>query len=252
MTEVFLCFFALWAGFLDSIVGGGGLIQIPALLILLPKFEVATLFGTNKLVSITGTSIAAVQFSRRIKIDLQVTVPAALAAFVASMAGARLVTLVDSHILRPVVLIFMIAVALYTAWRPDLGNVHAPKLTGSKMTSYAIAIGLGLGFYDGFFGPGTGTFLVFAFVTVFGFDFLSASASAKIVNVATNMAALILFASTRHVLYLVALPMMACNMTGAALGSRFAILRGNTIVRKIFLLVVTLIILRYAWDIFHH
>jgi len=252
MTELFLCFFALLAGFLDSIVGGGDLIQTPALLILLPKFEVATLFGTNKLVSITGTSVAAVQFSRRVKLDLGVTIPAAVAAFAASMAGARLVTLVDSNVLRPVVLVFMILVALYSAWRPDLGNVHAPKLTGRKMTLFAIATGLGLGFYDGFFGPGTGTFLVFAFVTLFGFDFLSASASAKIVNVGTNLAALILFASTRHVLYLVAFPMMACNMTGAILGSRFAILRGNTIVRKIFLWVVTLVILRYAWDIFHH
>jgi len=251
VTEFFLCFFALLAGFLDAIVGGGGLIQTPALLILLPKVEVATLFGTNKLVSISGTGVAAVQYAKRVKVDPGVTIPAAIGAFTAAMAGARAVMLVHSQLLRPIVLILMILVALWTALRPDLGEIHAPKLTGRKMTVLAVLTGICLGFYDGFFGPGTGTLLVFVFVSLFGFDFLSASASAKVVNVGTNLAALILFAATRHVLYLVAVPMIACNMTGAVIGSRFAILRGNSVVRKIFLWVVTLVILRYGWDIFH-
>ncbi len=250
MTETLLCLFAFAAGLLDAVVGGGGLIQLPALMVLLPKVELPTIFGTNKLVSFTGTSVAAGQYARRIRVDLGVTIPAAVAAFIASMAGAHAVTLVHPQVLRPLVLALLIAVAVYTAFRRDMGDLHAPRHTGSKMTALAVVAGGVIGFYDGFFGPGTGTFLVFVFISLFGFDFLSASASAKVVNVGTNLAALILFAATKHVLYLVALPMIACNMLGAVVGSRLAILRGNAWVRKLFLTVVTMLIAKMAWDTF--
>lgn len=245
-----LCGFAFLAGFMDSMVGGGGLIQLPALLILLPGAAVPTVLGTNKLVSIAGTSVAARQYARHVRLDWPTLAPAAGAAFVCSGLGARAVSLVHTSLLRPAVLVLLVAVATYVFWQKDFGAIHAPKLSPGVRRWAGTSMGGVLGFYDGFFGPGTGSFLIFAFIGVFGFNFLSASASSKVVNASTNLAAVLLFGLTGHLLYGLALPMAVCNVGGSVIGTRLAVAKGSRFVRVLFLVVLTGIIGRFAWDIF--
>ena len=238
-----LCLFAFLAGLVDSVVGGGGLIQLPALFIFLPGALPATVFGTNKLSSVFGTGFALRQYARHVTIDWRVAGPAAGAAFAFAWLGARAVSHVHPSHLRPIILVLLIAVANLLVRAQGLRARHAPRLAGRRQLGYALGTGVLLGFYDGFFGPGTGSFLMFALIGLFGYDFLSASASAKVVNVATNLAALLYFAATRHIDYAVALPMAACNVLGARAGTSLAIARGSRFVRALFLVVVTVIIL---------
>jgi uncharacterized protein len=247
---VLLCFFAFLAGLVDAVVGGGGLIQIPALLILLPDAPPATAFGTNKLASIAGTSIAVTQYARHVNIDWRAVLPTALVAFGFSFLGARLVSAIRPELLRPVILALLVAVAVYTYLRKDLGALHAPRLNGRSQLFAGLATGSALGFYDGFFGPGTGSFLMFIFVGVFGFSFLAAAASSRVVNFATNLSAVLYFSFTHNVLYTAAVPMAACNILGALAGARLAVLRGSRFVRLLFLAVVAAIIARFAYDTF--
>ncbi|MBC7945518.1 MAG: TSUP family transporter [Burkholderiales bacterium] len=246
---LFLCGFAFLAGFIDAIVGGGGLIQIPALLVFLPDAAVASVLGTNKLASIAGTAAAIPQYAKRVEMEWRALLPAVVVAFAFSFLGARSVSLIDGAIVRPLILALLIAVAVYTFIRKDFGSLHAPRLSPTKQRWCGAAIGAALGFYDGFFGPGTGSFLIVAFVGVFGFDFLTAAASSKVVNTATNLSALLYFASTNHILYRVALPMAACNVLGSIVGARLAILKGSQFVRTLFLVVVTAFIIRLAYDV---
>jgi uncharacterized protein len=247
----FLCLFAFLAGLVDSVVGGGGLIQLPALLIFLPPAQASSLaavFGTNKLSSICGTAAAAVQYSRRVRINWRSILPAGLAAFVFSFFGARTVSLIHPQALKPLILFLLVAVAIYTYWRKDFGNLHAPQFTAHRERQFGILVGIVIGFYDGFFGPGTGSFLIFIFIGLFGFDFLAASASAKVINFATNLSAVACFAATQQVYYEFAVPMGCCNLLGALTGSRLAILKGNAFVRGFFLVIVAAMILRLGWE----
>lgn len=246
MTIALLCASALLAGFVDAVVGGGGLVQIPALLLLLPNVPVPTILGTNKMSSFAGTGFATWRYAVHVRMDWRIVAPAAGAAFASAFLGARTVTLINSNFLRPVVLVLLVAVAIYVFLVKDLGLVHAPKHAPRKAALISVATGLGLGFYDGFFGPGTGSLLIFIFVGALGFDFLSASASAKSINLATNLASLLYFAGTNHVLWSAALPMAACNIGGSLLGTRLAIFKGSRFVRVFFLLVVAALILRLA------
>jgi uncharacterized membrane protein YfcA len=239
---------AFLAGLLDAVVGGGGLIQIPALFGYLPQAPPATVFGTNKIASIAGTGTAALRFARHVPIRWGAALPAAASAFAFSFLGARTVTLLPPEVIRPLVLVLLVAMAAFTALRKDFGSVHAPRHEGSAERLYAVLLGGAIGFYDGFFGPGTGTFLVFLFVRFFGFDFLGASAASKVVNVATNAAALLYFGFTGNILYLVGIPMALCNVLGAVAGSRLAIRRGSGFVRWVFLAVVSVLILKFAWE----
>lgn len=251
MTEtVTLCFFALMAGLIDSIAGGGGLIQLPALFIVLPHVPVSTLLGTNKLASISGTSVATLQYARHISIDWKATLPATITALIASFLGARTVTLVNPSTMRPLILVMLIAIAIYTFIRKDFGSLHAPRLDRVKGSLVSIATGALIGFYDGFFGPGTGSFLIFVFIGIFGFSFLSASASSKVVNLATNLSAVLYFAFTGNIIYTTAILMGLCNILGAVIGTRLAILRGNRFVRIFFLAVVACLIAKLAFDLF--
>ncbi|HEY6169533.1 MAG TPA: TSUP family transporter [Verrucomicrobiae bacterium] len=255
MELIFLCGFAFLAGFVDSVVGGGGLIQLPALLLFLPKElanDLPTVWGTNKLASICGTSIAVVQYSRRIRINWHSILPAAVAAFVFAFLGSLVVSHVNPALLRPIILALLVAVALYTFLRKDFGDLHAPAFTAHKERSLGILVGIVLGFYDGFFGPGMGSFLIFTFIGLFGFDFLSASASAKVINFATNLASVLLFAATGHVLYHYALPMAACQIAGSIAGTHVAINRGNRFVRVLFLVVVSALIARFGYEVIRH
>jgi uncharacterized protein len=250
METAALCAFAFLAGLIDSIAGGGGLIQLPALFIFLPDAAVAQLLGTSKLASISGTSIATAQYARHVSIDWKATLPATVTALIFSLLGARVVTLLNPSLLRPLILLLLAAIAVYTFLRRDFGSLHAPRLEPVPQFLLGVATGTVIGFYDGFFGPGTGSFLIFIFIGVFGFSFLSASASSKLVNFATNLSAVLYFGFTGNILFKIAVPMALFNMLGSIVGSRLAILKGNRFVRVFFLVVVSAMILRLAYDVF--
>ena len=250
MEYLILCIAAFGAGFIDAVVGGGGLIQVPALFAVMPATTPAILLGTNKLAGVWGTGAAAVNFARRVKVQWSTAVPAAMAAFVLAFVGAYTVTKIPPDFLRKLLPFILVAVALYTLKKKDFGSVHAPAHAGWRETAIAAGIGGSIGFYDGFFGPGTGSFLVFLFVRFFGFDFLAASAVAKVVNVACNLAALLWFGYSGHLLWQIGLIMAVCNVAGSLTGSRLAIWKGSGFVRKIFLLVVSALILKTGYDAF--
>ncbi|MFC6996098.1 sulfite exporter TauE/SafE family protein [Rufibacter roseus] len=250
MEVVYLCLFAFLAGLIDSVVGGGGLIQLPALFIFLPHVPVPTVFGTGKLSSIAGTTVSMWRYARNVEINWRALLPAAITAFVFSFLGARALSHFNTDLLRPLILVLLVSVAIYTFIRKDFGAIHAPKLPQSKEVWYGVGVGLVIGFYDGFFGPGTGSFLIFIFVGVFGFNFLSASASAKVVNVATNLSALIYFSYKGYILYHIGIPMAISSVLGSVVGTRIALVKGSGFVRKLFLVVVTAIILKFAYDTF--
>ena len=247
---IFLCIFAFLAGLIDSIVGGGGLIQLPALLIFLPNTAIPLIFGTNKLSSIAGTLAAAIRFSQEVTIDWSIVLISTTSAFSCSFIGANTVSIINPALMRPLVFLLLVVVAVYTWFKKDFGSQHIVKVQGIKQYIYAAIIGTSLGFYDGFFGPGTGSFLIFAFIGFLGFDFLRASASAKVVNFSTNLAAIIYFTSTNSIIYSIAIPMGVCNVFGAIIGARLAIIKGSAFVRVLFIGVVTLLIIKLAYDIF--
>ncbi len=252
LTYVVLCCAAVLAGLVDAVVGGGGLVQTPALFSAMPTTGPATLLGTNKLAGIFGTASAALSYARRVKIAWSAALPAAIAAFILSFLGAYTVTAIPPDFLRKLLPFILICVAIYTFSKKEFGVTHAPLHDGAKEKWIAVLVGGGIGFYDGFFGPGTGSFLVFLFVRIFGFDFLSASAVSKIVNVACNFAALLWFGYSGHLLWQLGVIMACCNIAGSLLGSRLAIRYGSTFVRKLFLVVVSTLILKTTYDAFFH
>ena len=238
------------AGFIDSVVGGGGLIQIPALLISLPKTPLPTIFGTNKIASLAGTSISALQYSKRIKFNYKLLITISICAGLASFLGAKVISFINVNTLKPFILVVLIVIVIYTFLKKDLGSVQTKNLSFEKQLIYGSLIGLIVGFYDGFFGPGTGSFFVLGFVVILGFEFVQASAYAKIINCMTNISALVVF--IRHGKYFLelAIIMAICNIVGSFVGTRIALRKGNSFVRTLFLVIVTLMILRYAYDIF--
>ncbi len=239
---------SLLAGLVDSIVGGGGLILLPALFATFPQAPPATLFGTNKSASIWGTAFATVQYSRRVQLPWRALLPAAAAGLLGSLVGAWAVTQVDPALFRKALPLLLPALLAYTLARKDLGREHAPRYAGRAEALMASAIGLVVGFYDGFFGPGTGSFLVFAWVRLLGYDFLNASASAKLINTATNFSALVLFAWQGHVWWHLALAMALANIVGSLIGTRLALRHGAGFVRQVFIFVVLALILKTAHD----
>jgi uncharacterized membrane protein YfcA len=228
------------------------LIQIPAIFAVFPKEVPATLLGTNKLASMFGTAVAAVRYSRRVTVAWSTAAPAAVAAFALSFIGAWTVTRVPGDFVRSLLPLILLAVAVYTFKQKNLGAVHAPLHSGMKESLLATGAGAAIGFYDGFFGPGTGSFLIFLFVRFFGFDFLSASAAAKIVNVACNISALIWFGYSGHLIWQLGLLMAVCQIAGSLVGTRLALKHGSGFVRKLFLVVVGLLIVKTAFDTFRH
>lgn len=250
MELLFVTCASLLAGFIDSIVGGGGLILVPALFAAFPTTHPATLFGINKGASICGTAVATVQYARRVDMRWAALLPAALAGFGGSFAGAWLVTEISPQFLRQVLPVVLLAVLIYTLAKKDLGRHHTPRFSGRAETLAACCIGLVLGFYDGFFGPGTGSFFVFLFVRWLGYDFLNASASAKLLNTATNFAALLLFAYKGHVWWHFALTMAIANVMGSLLGTHMALKHGAAFVRWVFIFVVSALILKTGYDAF--
>jgi uncharacterized membrane protein YfcA len=239
---------ALTAGFIDAVVGGGGLIQLPALL-LVPGISPVQALATNKLGSICGTTTSSITFYRRVRPDLRTALPMAGLALVGAAGGALCASLLPASVFRPLIVVALLAVAAYTLSRPSLGEATALRFAGRRHLVAAGAAGLAIGFYDGILGPGTGSFLVFALVGLMGYAFLEASAKAKIVNFATNLGALLVFVPQGAVLWGLGLTMGAANVLGAYLGARTAISRGSRFVRVFFLVVVGALVLRLGWQV---
>jgi uncharacterized protein len=239
---------AALAGFVDAIVGGGGLVLVPALFAVYPQAAPATLLGTNKGGAVWGTAWATLQYARRVSLRWHALLPAVAAALAGSFAGAWTVTLVSADGLKRALPFVLGAVLAYTLLRKELGRHHAPRFEGRREALVASAIGAAIGFYDGFFGPGTGSFFVFLFVRALGYDFLNASASAKLLNTATNAAALVLFAWKGHVWWHLALVIALANVAGSLAGTRLALKHGAGFVRGVFIVVVTLLIAKTAYD----
>ncbi len=248
MEWILVSLASLLAGFVDAIVGGGGLILLPALFATFPSAPPATLLGTNKSASVWGTAMATWQYSRRVQMRWQAMLPAALAGFSGSFAGAWAVTVIAPDFLRKLLPLVLLAVLAYTLAKKDLGRHHAPRLAARTELLAASLIGLAVGFYDGFFGPGTGSFFVFLFVRLLGYDFLNASVAAKLLNVATNIAALILFTAKGHVWWHFTLPLALANVLGSVLGTHMALKHGAGFVRGIFIVVVGALILKTGYD----
>lgn len=245
-----LGFFSLVAGFIDAVVGGGGLIQLPALLLQLPTTSLPTILGTNKIAALSGTSVAAMQYARRIRFNFPLLIVISFFAFISSHMGAKLASSIEPANFRPLILVILILIAIYTYFKKDLGT-HSGKLVAMpKQYLYGSLMGLLIGFYDGFMGPGTGSFFVLAFVVLLGFEFVQASAYAKFVNCMTNFSAVMVFVKQGNYLLSIAILMAICNILGNILGSVLALKKGNSFVRLFFLIVVCAMILRYSYTIF--
>lgn len=246
---IILCLASFGAGFVDSIVGGGGLIQLPAFMLVLPQFPMVTLLGTNKLVSMTGTAVSTYRFSRHIPYAGKILIPAILSAFAASFLGAYTVSIVSNEVLKPLFMLLLFLVFILTIRNKSFGIVdHNPE--AEVPIWKPMMIGIVLGFYDGFFGPGTGSFLIIAFVGLLGMTFVQGSAYAKVINLTTNIAAILLFAIKGTFLFEFALPMMLFNIGGALLGVKLALLKGNEFVRGLLRAIVFVTIFKLGYDVF--
>ncbi len=246
---VLLALAAAFAGWIDAVSCGGGLVQVPALLVLLPGATPAQVLATNKVSSVAGTAVAAWTYLRRVRPDLRTAVPMALVAGAVAAAGASFALYLPVSVFRPLVLVLSVLVALYTLRRPSLGEVEALRWAGGRHYAAALLAGAVIGFYDGIFGPGTGSFLVFALVGLVGYSFLQASAKARVVNLCTNLGALMIFIPQGAPLWRLGLLMAAGNVVGSWVGAHTAITRGSGFVRGVFLAVVGLLVLRLGFDI---
>lgn len=241
---------AFFAGLVDAAVGGGGLIQLPGLFATLPREIPSALLGSNKFASIMGTASATWRYARRIEIPWRFVLPAAATAFIGSYLGARLAHFLPAQAMRPLVLVLLVVMLAYTLYKPDFGQQDAGRVLTRRDLVLGLLIGAAIGFYDGFFGPGTGSFLIFLFIRFFHFDFLRASACAKVVNLTTNLASLVFFIPAGQVLYAIALPMGLANIAGAQIGTRLALKGGNLWVRRLFLVLVLILLAKLLFDQF--
>ncbi len=249
-TLVLLCVFAFSAGFVDAIAGGGGLIQTPAALVLLPQYPVATILGSMKLPAFTGTGLALWEYLNRVKIIWKEATIMCVTAFLAAFTGSELLTTVGNRFMKPIIFGVLILVAIYTYTKKDFGQQTATKISARRQRVYSLLISLVIGFYDGFIGPGAGSFMVLAFISLVGLDFLHASANAKMVNLSTNFGSLILFLLKGTIIWAIALPMAVCNGLGGIVGAKLAIHKGNRFIRIFFLIIISVTLIRFGYDIF--
>lgn len=247
---IIVCSAAFIAGFIDAIVGGGGLIQTPVVLMTFPNLPAASLLGTTKIPSFCGTAVSLYQYSKHVTIHWKLIIWIAAVAFASSLLGSILVSTMSNETFKPIIFAALIIVAIYTYSKKNFGQQEARDIPFSNALFRGIISGLLIGFYDGFIGPGTGSFLVLVFVGLLGNDFIHASAHAKTVNLATNIASIIYFSSTGNIIYALAIPMAICNMLGGFTGTKLALLKGNKFIRVFFLLIVLATIIRFSFDIF--
>ena len=246
----FLCLASFFAGFVDAVVGGGGLIQTPISLLLLPNIPIANIIGTLKIPGISGTSFAAYQYLKKIEINWKRILPMLLLSFTMAFLGSLIMTLVKNDFMKPILILVLVLVAIYTFFKKDFGKAVSKKISDKKMFLYGLLISLFIGFYDGFIGPGTGSFLVLALISILGFDFLNASANAKIINIATNIGSITFFVIKGKIIWAIAIPMAFCNAFGGWLGAKTAIKKGNDFIKIFFLSVVIATLLRLCYDVF--
>jgi len=245
-----LCIASFVAGFVDAIVGGGGLIQTPVALIALPNLSVASIIGTLKIPGFSGTSIATIQYLKKVKVDWKLFGVMAIVSFVFAFIGSSLLNVMQNDFMKPVLFIILVLLLVYTYLKKDFGQFEISTLTTKRKYIYAVIICIFIGFYDGFIGPGTGSLLIMAFVAILGFDFLQASTNAKLVNLATNIGSITLFVIKGKIVWAIAIPMAVCNATGAFIGARLAISKGNGFIRVFFLVIVAITLLRFGYDVF--
>lgn len=247
---IILCIAAFFAGFVDAIVGGGGLIQTPVAMILLPNLAVSSIIGSLKIPAFSGTSFAGYQYVKKVQMNWKLLSVMAVVAFASAFLGSHLMTLVSNDFMKPLLLIVLTLIAIYTFAKKNFGQHQAKTLSNNKQLFLAVSISICIGFYDGFIGPGTGSFLVLAFVSVLGFDFLHASANAKMVNLATNFGSICLFIIKGKIIWAIAIPMAVCNALGGWVGAKLAIKKGNGFIRVFFLIVVIGTLIRFGYDVF--
>jgi uncharacterized protein len=247
---VLLCIAAFGAGFVDAIVGGGGLIQTPAALILLPGLPVATIMGSLKIPSFSGTFFAAAQYLKQVKMNWKLLALMMILAVPSAFAGSMLLTAVHNDFMKPLLLVVLSVMVIYTYAKKNFGLHRDKSHSNAQQILYAVLISVIIGFYDGFIGPGTGSFFVVAFIALLGFDFLQASANAKMVNLATNFGSICLFISKGKVIWGIAIPMAVCNAAGGFIGAKLAINKGNKFIRIFFLLVIIGTLIRFGYDVF--
>lgn len=247
---ILLCVAAFFAGFVDAIVGGGGLIQTPIAMILLPNLAVSTIIGSLKIPAFSGTAFAARQYLKKVDMNWKLLSVMALLSFCAAFFGSHVLTLVSNDFMKPLLLLILSLIAIYTFAKKDFGQSKIKNHTPKRQLLYAVGLSVCIGFYDGFIGPGTGSFLVLGFVAVLGFDFLHASANAKMVNLATNFGSICLFVLKGKIIWAIAIPMAVCNAFGGWLGAKVAIKKGNGFIRVFFLIVVVGTLLRFGYDVF--
>ncbi|MGG5260934.1 TSUP family transporter [Phycicoccus avicenniae] len=239
------------AGWVDAVVGGGGLVQLPALLLGMPGATPAQVLATNKFASVWGTATASATYYRRVKPDLRTALPMAAVAYVGAIGGALLGLHIPKSLFNPVILVMLLVVGAYTLLRPSVGEMTRLRWSGGRHTTAAVLTGFVIGVYDGALGPGTGSFLVFALVGLLGYAFLEASAKAKITNLATNLGALTVFAPGGHVVWVVGGVMAVTNLLGGYVGARTAVARGSRFVRAVFVVVVGAFTIRIGGDVLH-
>lgn len=247
---ILLCIASFFAGFVDAIVGGGGLIQTPVALILLPNVAVSSIIGSLKIPAFSGTSFAAAQYLKKVQMNWKLLSIMAITAFCAAFLGSNLLTKVSNDFMKPLLLVILTLIAMYTFKKKNFGQHQAKEFSKNKQLILAIIMSVCIGFYDGFIGPGTGSFLVLAFVSVLGFDFLHASANAKMVNLATNFGSICLFVLKGKIIWAMAIPMAFCNAFGGWVGAKIAIKKGNGFIRIFFLIIVVGTLLRFSYDVF--
>ena len=248
---VLLCIAAFIAGFIDAIVGGGGLIQTPVGLILLPNLPVSTVVGTLKIPAFSGTSFAAYQYLKKVDMNWKLLAIMMLLAFPSAFLGSTLLTYVSNDFMKPLLLVVLSLLVVYTYAQKNFGQHIAKNHSNRTQVLYAVLISFVVGFYDGFIGPGTGSFFVLAFIALMGFDFLHASANAKMVNLATNFGSICLFMLKGKIIWAIAIPMALSNAFGGWMGAKLAINKGNSFIRIFFLIVVIGTLIRFAYDVFY-
>lgn len=248
-TFVLLALAGLGAGMIDAVVGGGGLVQLPALLLGLPGASPVQILATNKLASVCGTTVSSVTYYRRVKPDLRTAFPLMMAAFAGAVGGAFVALHIPKSAFNPIILVVLIGVGAYIIAKPRLGRVTDLRFAGHHHLIAACLAGAVIGFYDGALGPGTGSFFVFVLVGLIGYNFLEASAKARMANWATNIAALCVFIPQGAVMWKIGLVMGACNLLGGYLGARTAVAQGAGFIRVIFIVVVGAFILKIGADV---
>ncbi|MGN6567004.1 MAG: TSUP family transporter [Flavipsychrobacter sp.] len=249
MLIALLCCFALLAGFVDAMAGGGGLIQLPAMFILQPQLSLAQTLATNKTASFFGTSVSSIRYLRRVDMNWRHLTPIIISSLIGSFGGALLVSYIHKDQFMPFIICVLTLVLIYTIVRRNLGLHHNVKEL-STLKYYLFAIGTGglIGAYDGMIGPAAGSFFIFAFIVLFGYDFLHASANAKLLNSLANFSALTFFFAKGNIVWHIAVPVCSANMLGNYIGSHIALKKGSAFIRIFFIIVVLALILKLGYD----